>query len=236
MPKLSIIMPVYNVSATVERSLESIAIQCLEDYELIVVDDSSKDNSAEIIKSFAASHNMPLTFVCQEKNSGVATARNRGLAAANGDYICFVDADDTLEPGALVLALETADQKGADIVGWDWNLCLEKSSRYMAQRAYDTPAEALTNLMSGVMRWNLWLFLYRRQNICDNEIHFLDGQNMGEDMQFTLKAFSSAGKVTQVHKALYNYNAVNDSSVSKQFSEERLRSDSSSCGRWRIIL
>ena len=221
MLKLSIIMPVYNVSATVERSLESIAIQGLEDYELIVVDDSSKDNSAEIIKSFVASHNMPLTLICQEKNSGVAAARNRGLAAANGDYICFVDADDSLESGALDLALETAERTDADIVGWDWNLCLEKSSRYMAQRTYDSQAEALTNLMSGVMRWNLWLFLYRRQMICDNGIRFLDGQNMGEDMQFSLKAFSSARKVTQVQKALYTYNAVNDSSVSKQFSEER---------------
>ena len=164
---------------------------------------------------------MGYSIITQDKNSGVASARNIGLRAAQGDYLCFVDADDILAPRALSIALEAALQCGSDIVGWDWNLCFGKNSRHMVQKDYNSSGEALRNLFCGVMRWNLWLYLFRRRLIVDNHLSFLEGENMGEDMQFVLKAFQASSKVTQIHQMLYNYNAVNSASISKQFSESR---------------
>jgi len=71
------------------------------------------------------------------------------------------------------------------------------------------------------MRWNLWLFIYRRELIESHNIRFTPGDNMGEDMMFTISAFLVANKVKQIHQSLYNYNAVNTSSISKQFTQQR---------------
>lgn len=221
--KVSVIMPVYNAARTLPESLESIRRQVFRDFELIFVEDGSTDGSVELLEAFAASADFPCHIVSQPQNLGVATARNRGLAAACGDYIAFVDADDRIEPKALKTAIQALDasDKPIDIVGWDWTLGFEKNGRYMRQADYDTPLQALKNLAGGTMRWNLWLFLVRRELLTDNDIHFIDGANMGEDMMLMLKAFSCAKRVIQLHESLYRYNAASPTSLSRQFSPER---------------
>ena len=120
-------MPVYNASRTLSDSLESIRRQSLQDFELIFVEDGSTDNSVELLEKFAASANFPCHIVSQLHNQGVAAARNRGLAAACGEYIAFVDADDRIEPQALETAIRAVDmsEEPVDIVGWDWKLGFE---------------------------------------------------------------------------------------------------------------
>lgn len=220
---LSIIMPVYNAAGTLAESLDSIRRQSFRDFELVFVEDGSTDGCVDLIETFAASADFPCHIVSQPQNLGVAAARNRGLAAACGDYIAFVDADDRIESQALevaVQAIETADGP-VDIVGWDWTLGFEKNGRTMRQADYDTPLQALKNLTGGTMRWNLWLFLVRREMLADNDIHFIDGANMGEDMMLMLKAFTCAKRVIQLHESLYRYNAASPTSLSRQFSPER---------------
>ena len=221
--KVSVIMPVYNAARTLPESLESIRQQSFRDFELIFVEDGSTDESVELIEAFAASADFPCHIVSQLRNQGVAAARNRGLAAACGDYIAFVDADDRIEPQALETAVHALDATdgSVDIVGWDWTLGFEKNGRLMRQADYDTPLQALKNLTGGTMRWNLWLFLVRRELLTDNDIHFIDGANMGEDMMLMLKAFSCAKRVIQLHESLYRYNAASPTSLSRQFSPER---------------
>ncbi len=221
--KVSVIMPIYNAARTLPESLESIRRQSFRDFELIIVEDRSTDESVELIEAFAASADFPCHIVSQPQNLGVATARNRGLAAACGDYIAFVDADDRIEPQTLETAIQALDASDGqiDIVGWDWTLGFEKNGRYMRQADYDTPLQALKNLTGGTMRWNLWLFLVRRELLTANDIHFIDGANMGEDMMLMLKAFTCAKKVLQLHEPLYRYNAASPTSLSRQFSPER---------------
>lgn len=223
--KFSIIMPVYNAEKVLPMSLESIRKQRFRDFELIFVEDGSTDGTVEVLEAFAANADFPCHIVSQPQNAGVAAARNRGLAAAYGDYLAFVDADDSIEPEALeeaAHAIENADSL-VDIVGWDWTLGFDKNGRHMRQADYDTPLQALKNLMGGTMRWNLWLFAVRRELLSENDFHFLDGANMGEDMMLMLKAFSKADRVVQLHEPLYRYNAVSETSLSRQFSLERRR-------------
>ena len=221
--RISVIMPVYNAARTLQESLESIRAQRFRDFELIFVEDGSTDGSVELLEAFAATADFPCHIVAQAENGGVAAARNRGLAAACGDYLAFVDADDRIAPQALETAIRALDasEDPVDIVGWDWTLGFEKNGRYMRQADYDTPLQALKNLTGGTMRWNLWLFLVRRGLLTDNGIRFIDGANMGEDMMVMLKAFACARKVIQLHETLYRYNAASPTSLSRQFSEQR---------------
>lgn len=218
--KVSIIMPVYNAEATLQRSLDSIGAQTFRDFEVVFVDDCSTDSTPSIIRSFAEESGIPCKLLRQDVNGGVAAARNRGLEAAQGEFVAWVDADDTIVPSALEEAVE-ATSGDVDIVGWDWTLGFEKNGRYMRQADWLAPAGALKALMCGVMRWNLWLFLVRRSLLAENGIRFIDGADMGEDMMLMLKAFGCAGKVRQIHRSLYLYNASSTSSISRQFSERR---------------
>ena len=94
MPKFSIVIPVYNVEDYIERCLESIKKQTFKDYEVIVVNDGTKDNSMEIVNKY------PFKIINQE-NQGLSAARNNGAKKAKGEYILFLDSDDYLEKNTL---------------------------------------------------------------------------------------------------------------------------------------
>ncbi|MBO4498958.1 MAG: glycosyltransferase family 2 protein [Bacteroidaceae bacterium] len=219
--KVSIIMPVYNAEATLQKSLDSIEAQSFKDFEVVFVNDCSTDGTLSILERFKAVSGVPCTILTQPRNGGVAAARNRGLEAARGEYVAWVDADDAIEPQALERVVGATG--GADIVGWDWTLGFGTNGRYMRQAEYLTPLDALKALMGGTMRWNLWLFMIRRVLLEDNGIRFIPKADMGEDMMFMLKSFVRAGRVVQLHESLYRYNAVSTGSISRQFSERRRR-------------
>ena len=221
--KLSVIMPVYNAAGTIQSSLDSIRRQTFDDFELVMVDDCSTDSTYDILSSYAASSAIPCKLVRMPENSGVAAARNVGLGSAEGEYIAWVDADDTIESDALHKAVSLAVETGADIVGWDWTLTTGEGRRTMRQPDYHSPLEALKAMMGGTMRWNLWLFLTRRSLLTANGIKFIDGADMGEDMAFMLKAFACAREVRQIHGQLYSYSAPGAGSVSGGFSDKRIR-------------
>ncbi|MBP3256401.1 MAG: glycosyltransferase [Bacteroidales bacterium] len=217
--KFSIIIPVYNAEGSLKASLDSLLAQSFRDVEVVFVDDCSTDDSPAMMHCFLEESGLPGRILRQEKNGGVAAARNRGLQEAQGEYLLFLDADDKLAPEALTIVAEAC--QGADIVGWDWTLGFEKNGRYMRQADYDTPLQALKNLMGGTMRWNLWLFSLRRDFVQSAGLSFTDGANMGEDMQFMIRAYCLAREVVQLHQALYCYNAVSSTSISRQFSDVR---------------
>lgn len=219
--KVSVVIPVYNAEKTLSECLGSLQAQAFRDFEVVFVDDCSTDESPVIMCRFLEESGLPGRIIRQEKNGGVAAARNRGLDEAKGEYLCFLDADDKMATEALSLVSDAC--KGADIVGWDWTLGFEKNGRYMRQADYDSPLQALQNLMGGTMRWNLWLFALRRGFVESSGLRFSPGANMGEDMQFMIRAYCLAGSVVQLHASLYRYNAVSTTSISRQFSEVRRR-------------
>ena len=221
--KISLIIPVYNAEKTLPATLDSIRAQRYRDFEVIFAEDAGTDGSAALLDAFCQDSGLPCKLLRAEHNGGAAAARNRALEVAEGDYLAFADADDLLDPGMLELAaaaVESSDRP-LDIVGWDWTLGLNQDGRYMRQADYSTPTEALRNLTGGTMRWNLWMFLVRRELIEKNGIRFIPGADIGEDMQFMLRAFLHALHVVQLHESLYRYNAVNSASISKQFSPEK---------------
>ena len=221
--KASLIIPVYNAERTLPATLDSIRAQTFRDFEVIFVEDAGTDGSLALLEAFCAESGLACKLIRQSENHGAAAARNRALDVAEGEYLAFADADDLLEPQMLehaVAASQTPDGS-ADIVGWDWTRGLVTSGRYMRQPDYDNPVQALSQLTGGASRWNLWLFLVRRALVEDNGIRFIDGADMGEDMQFILRCFLHAENVVQLHESLYRWNAANSSSISRSFSPEK---------------
>ena len=182
---ISVIIPVYNASVTLPHCLESLHKQTYRNLELLFVDDCSTDESLYILTSYAeqfAEIDFTIRILQHERNRGVAAARNTALKCATGDYIYYVDADDSIEPHTLECLVNEINHKGLDIVGHEWYLTFNSNARYMKQPAYTTSVEALRKMMGGVMRWNLWLFLVRRSLYVENDIRFTEGLNMGEDI------------------------------------------------------
>ena len=106
---VSIVMPAYNAGRTIQKSIESIIAQTYQEWELIVIDDGSKDNTAEILSEFAASDGR-IRFLQNEKNSGASYTRNRAVALAEGEWIAFLDSDDLWEASKLEKQLAMAEK------------------------------------------------------------------------------------------------------------------------------
>lgn len=128
----SVIIPLYNKAPYIEKALSSIASQTFQDYELIVVDDGSKDNSASIAETQIRKQwrNGTKAKLIRQSNSGVSTARNNGVAASHGDYICFLDADDWWEPTFLEeMAKLIAEYPDAGIYGTNYTIINERKHK-----------------------------------------------------------------------------------------------------------
>ena len=97
--KFSVVIPLYNKASYVAKAIGSVLAQTFADYELVIVNDGSKDNSAEIAEKAIAEK--PNCKLIRQENAGVSVARNNGVAASQGDYLCFLDADDWWEPTFL---------------------------------------------------------------------------------------------------------------------------------------
>lgn len=114
--KISVIVPIYNVEAYLERCLDSLAAQIYENLEILLIDDCSTDKSAVIAQKYAQENPKMFRFIKRENNGGLSAARNTGIAEANGKWFAFVDSDDWVTEDYISAMYETAKRDGADIV------------------------------------------------------------------------------------------------------------------------
>lgn len=220
--KMSVIIPMYNVSRVIKRAIESLYDQTLSGIELIFVDDCSKDDTLDCLESLLLpKKGVEVKIVRHAENRGVAVARNTGLDHATGEYIYYVDADDYIEPNTLEKLYSKAQESDADIVGCEWFLTFEKNERHMKQADITTGNELFVKMAHGVMRWNLWLFLVKRSLYETKGFRFIEGMNMGEDMMVMMKLALHANRVEMIHEPLYHYIQTNSSSLTKNFNAYR---------------
>ncbi len=161
-PTVSVIIPCYNSGASIERALDSALSQNCEALELIVVDDGSSDDSAQRVESCSDSR----IRLIRQANQGVSAARNRGIEAASGRYLAFLDADDTWSPEFLRLMVEVLENKPDAVLaycGWQ-NLGLPgKRGEPFVPADYERP-DKLETLFTGC-RWPIHAALVRRQAV-----------------------------------------------------------------------
>lgn len=224
-PIISVIVPIYGVENFVERCVRSLFLQDLnEEVEFIFVDDASPDKSIERLKKVIEEfpNRIPqIHVVCHEENQGLPDARNTGLGLARGEYILHIDSDDYVEPTMLSAMLEVARKEDADIVWCDWYLDLGHRERCMYEPKVSVPHDAVCEMLSGGMKFNVWNKLVSRRLYIENDIKFPSGYGMGEDMTMIL-LYAHANKVVHLSKALYHYVKGNAEAFSRTYSDAHL--------------
>lgn len=225
MMKVSVIMPVYNGEKFLETTVKTILGQSLDDFELILVNDGSKDDSAKLCDEFAQKDSR--VRVIHQKNQGICGARNTGLDAAQGEYIAFADQDDDCLPGWLSDNYEVAKEYDADLVksgriaetiDENGNL-LKKDVRELKKKFYDREElkKAYFELRDKNVFSPVWDGLFRREVIQKHQIHFRTEFKQGEeDTAFCLEFLACVNRFatnTGVYFKHYERYATSTSSV-----------------------
>lgn len=214
--KLSIIVPIYNVAPYLRKCVDSLFVQDISDYEIILVDDGSTDNSGAIADEILNTHSQSQIANCQIKvvhqlNGGLSAARNTGISLATGKYILFVDSDDYLQPNTLGTLLEQAEGDDLDVLRFRYQNVRESGEVFVPHEGMKTdynnyssePTDGLTFLND-----RMWVqcyvvqFLVRakivRQELFTPCIYF-------EDTDWTPRMLLRAKRVASTDMVVYNY-------------------------------
>ena len=198
MPKVSVIVPIYNVEKYLEKCINSLLSQTLEDIQIILVNDGSKDNSGNIAKEYEKNNKDRVIYV-EKENGGLSDARNYGLKYATGDFIAFLDSDDYIEKNAYEEMYNQAIEENADYVECDFIWEFPNKIRVDKQYPYKNKKEMLSFVR--VVAWNK---LIKRQLITDNNFEFPKGLRY-EDVEFTYKLIPFINKFAYVDKPFIHY-------------------------------
>lgn len=204
MSKVTIIVPVYNSEKYIGRCLESILNQTYSDFELLVVNDGSKDNSLKIIKEYENKYPNRIIAINQE-NKGVSITRNESIKRANGEYIMFVDNDDFLDKDYIEVFVNEIEKGNYDVVLGGYRRPNQDGKIIKKMQLKNTE-------WSKFMIMAPWAKIYKKQYLLDNNIEFLN-VNLGEDIYFNLKAMLVSNKIKIIPYTGYNW-FFNTSSVS----------------------
>lgn len=210
-PLVSVIMPVYNGEAYCERSIKSILNQTYRQIELIVINDGSKDSTADIIGKLAESDSR-IVAITQE-NSGVSAARNRGIVEAKGDYIAFVDSDDFMIDSFVEKMLKAivCDQSDVAVCGYKNVYSDGRKTERLLSVGKDT-TEIIEEIITTNMINLIWNKLYKKDLI--HNLFNVD-KLMGEDLEFNIQYFMNVHSVSIVNEALYEYTHDSAGSLTK---------------------
>lgn len=241
MTKISIIMPAYNTESHIEKSIQSVLIQTFKNFELLVVNDGSTDNTGSKVKMLCDKDNRIKYF--EIPNSGVSGARNFGLSKITGDYILFIDSDDYIEENMLEVLINSAINTNSEIVSVNYEKILPKktySENSALRKGYFSkknlkeliyPQIISTKTLDNSIPKSLTTKLFKKSLISENNILFPVNLPIGEDTIFTVKSFLYAESFyylpdEKLYKYLFNKNSVtnkylNDSwSVLKRYYKE----------------
>lgn len=220
---VSIILPVYNGAAFLENTLEQVLKQKYSDFELIIVDDGSKDSSAEICKKYSVIDRRVKYF--KQDNKGISATRNKAIEMAKGEYISFIDQDDDIDSSLLQILVELIEESGADIskVGYkvidiDEHGCVSKE-----KLAKSTKGTLDKNLFRGdftIVRdqmQSVWNCLYRKKMLDTSGVRFDERMKYGgEDISFNLSLLPYVSKIESSDiVGYYHYKRVKTSTSAK---------------------
>lgn len=222
MPKVSIVVPVYNMEKYLGKCLDSLIKQTLLDIEIIVVNDESTDTSPEIIQKYALMDNR--IKVVNRKNGGLPMARNSGISVATGEYMGFVDSDDWVEIEMFEKMYDMAIKNSADIVICDYNRIF---SKYIEKSRLGIETEVIDlNVLGLEQYFNKYQYTYKHGDEAWNKIyrrefvqHFgilFEKDMYADDKLFNLYCLLKVKKICTLNSSLYNYLQREESIVYKK--------------------
>ena len=222
MPKATVIVPVYNVEAYLEKCVQSILAQTEPDFELLLVDDGSTDHSGALCDQLAQKD--PRIQVIHQKNQGLGGARNTGIQAAAGDWVLLVDSDDWIEPELLEKTLEAGLREEADLVMFGFR-SVDEQGNTLQTFVEDVPTDQGLTLKDHpdllMTAPSAWRRLYRRELLSRTGILY-PPRVWYEDIRTTPKLLAAASRVVFLNYVGYDY-LSRTGSITKNQNADRNR-------------
>lgn len=235
-PKVSVIIPVYNVEPYLDQCVQSVLNQTLKEIEVILVDDESPDNCPAMCDEYAKQNNR--VKVIHKKNGGLGYARNSGLDIATGEYVAFVDSDDFIAPNMMEVLYNTAIQYGADEVrsGVIFYENGKETTRHDVDKVtvfrgkeevkrfvFDYLGPTPEEYRDCKYMMSVWLALHSRKVIEENHIRFTsERQTLSEDLVFGMELFPKMNCIVCIPDCFYYYRS-NPESLTHHFSWEKYK-------------
>lgn len=219
MPSLSIIIPVYNVEKYLKECVKSVLMQSIKDFEILLIDDGSKDSSGKLCDEIASTDSRIRVY--HKPNGGLSSARNYGIDRALGEYIIFLDSDDFwIDKDILFLLVKKAESQNLDVVRGEF---VNVDAKGKQLHTPDLPEENL-NLKNQILssyemmkfvingRFFSWLFMFRKSAIgC---LRFDENRKFQEDIDFAIKFFSKNYRCGYLPIQFYAYRQRENSIIS----------------------
>lgn len=204
MPKLSIVVPVYNVAKYLRVCLDSLRRQTFVDWECVCVDDGSTDASGAILDEYAS---RDARFrVIHQKNAGVSASRQKGLEMARGEWIAAVDGDDWVEKDFLRDMLKRTESTEVDMVWTDYAEHFGEKEVLRRQECGENPIAVLRETIDGRLMGAMWNRILSRRFIREHGLRFFDGRiSAFEDFMFLCDFLSKRPRVAYVEASNYHY-------------------------------
>ena len=219
MPKVSVVMPIYNAECYLRESLDSVVAQTLQDIEIVCVDDGSTDSSLEIIREYAACDQR--FVVLTGPNAGYGAAMNKGIDAATGDFIGIVEPDDWVEPDMFETLWHVASDHACDVVKSDFLPFTGEGDTYHDEWYEICPDKGFYGKVLDPLRSNAlfyammmsWTGIYRRSFLTGHDIRHNETPGAAfQDNGFWIQVFAQARRVWFVNRAFYHYRTDNAAS------------------------
>lgn len=226
MPKISVCVPVYNVEQYIGRCIESVLSQSFKDIELVVVNDCTLDRSMEIVRKYAEKDKR-IKVLNHNENRGLMVARQTAYMAAKGDYITFLDSDDTFPEGALELLFSAAIKENADIVSGTIKYIPNNGVPYLWPNRLQYGTDKISVYKSMLLDecgHNLCSRLFRRELLQDQQYETYEKATNGEDGILFYQAVDNAKKIIAIDNVVYEYYQNMMSSSNVRLTECALRS------------
>lgn len=207
--KVSVIIPAYNASKTIEKCIKSLLAQTLKDIEIIVIDDCSTDNTVDVVKNFKDS----IVLIKNKTNLGPSASRNRGLKEARGEYIGFVDADDYVDKEMYQTMVNCMSDEIDLVCSSRYNVIKGELKPIINQNKTDNPKE-FSKTSSYV-----WDKLFKKILIDQHQLTFPEEYSYAEDFYFLMKYKYYANKMVILDKPLCYYLYDSEASITNSYKE-----------------
>lgn len=209
---LSIIIPVYNAAKTIEKCVNSIILQSKDDFEVLLIDDGSTDNSSFVCEKICEQDKR--VRLIKQNNRGVSSARNLGLKYARGEYVSFVDSDDWVSENYIFIIKQKIETSNADIIFWGMNIG-DVDKVYSTKKLYDYVGKVNAKVVYDLWENNLFGMVcnkaIKKSILKKNNIVFNEKLKIREDQDFMVRCWSYIRDVAVLNESLYYYYQNSDS-------------------------
>lgn len=226
-PQISIIIPVYNGEENISISLDSLLSQTYSNFEVVIINDGSTDNTSKIVERYLKKDNR-FKYIYQE-NAGVAMARNKGLENTTGKYICFLDSDDYYDKTFLEKMYAKMKSANYDVTYCSYNIITPNKSLKITSKYKE--GNVLIDYILGKVAIHTTGWMIKKELLQENNIVFPEGISWGEDFEFFCKVLAYTNKVTYVPEHLTNYHLNFSETQLSSFSLDKADKDYESINR-----